>query len=70
MTSQTTRIIRYSTKGFKPQYQSHHLNRISHHMNDFNIYDIPEHLRYIIQKQHETHLLFYKANYKDFKYGI
>ena len=27
MTSQTTRIIRYSTQGFKPQYQSHYLKK-------------------------------------------
>ena len=53
MTSQTTKIIRYSTKGFKPQYQSHHLKHIDYHLNDFNINDFPEHLRYIIQKQHE-----------------
>ena len=39
MTPQTTRIIRYSTKGFKPQYQSHHLKYISYHLNDFNIND-------------------------------
>lgn len=25
MTPQTTKIIRYSTQGFKPQYQSEHL---------------------------------------------
>ena len=29
MTSQTTRIIRYSTQGFKPQYQSEHLKNIN-----------------------------------------
>ena len=61
MTSQTTRIIRYSTQGFKPQYQSEHLKKINYHLNDFNINDFPEHLRYIIQKQHEEHFSFYKV---------
>ena len=70
MTSQTTRIIRYSTQGFKPQYQSHHLKHIDYHINNFNINDFPEHLRYIIQHNHEAHLQFYKENYKDFQYGI
>lgn len=70
MTSQTTRIIRYSTQGFKPQYQSEHLKNINYHLNDFNINDFPEHLRYIIQKQHEKHLSFYKEYYQDFQYGI
>ena len=56
MTQQTTKIIRYSTKGFKPQYQSHHLKHINYHLNDFIIKDFPEHLRHIIQKQHEKHL--------------
>ena len=70
MTSQTTRIIRYSIQGFKPQYQYHHLKHIDYHVNNFNINDFPEHLRYIIQHNHEDHLQFYKENYKDFQYGI
>ena len=53
MTPQITKIIRYSVQGFKPQYQSEHLKNINDHLNDFNINDFPEHLRYIIQKQHE-----------------
>ena len=70
MISQTTRIIRYSTKGFKSQYQFHHLKHIDYHINNFNINDFLEHLRHIIQKQHEKHLYFYKENYKNFQYGI
>ena len=58
MTSQTTRIIRYSTQGFKQQYQSEHLKNINYHLNDFNINDFPEHLRYIIQKQHKKTSFF------------
>ena len=64
MTPQTTKIIRYSTQGFKPQYQSEHLKNINYHLNDFNINDFPEHLRCIIQKQHEEHLSFYKNTIK------
>ena len=70
MTPQTTKIIRYSIQGFEPQYQSEHLKNINYHLNNFNINDFPEHLRYIIQHNHEAHLQFYKENYKDFQYGI
>ena len=42
MTSQTTRIIRYSTQGFTPQYQAHHLKYIDYHINNFNINDFPD----------------------------
>ena len=70
MTLQTTKIIRYSVQGFKPQYQSEHLKNINYHLNDFNINDFPEHLRHIIQKQHEVHISFYKEHYQDFQYGI
>ena len=63
MAPQTTKIIRYSTQGFKPQYQFHHLKHIDYHINNFNINDFPEHLRYIIQHNHEDHLQFYKEPY-------
>ena len=70
MTSQTTRIIRYSTQGFKPQYQSEHLKNIDHHLNVFNINDFLEHLKHIIQKQHEKHLYFYKEHCQDSQSGV
>ena len=69
MTSQTTRIIRYSTQGFKPQYQSEHLKNINYHLNDFNINDFPEHLRYIIQKQHEKHFTKNTIKTSNMEYG-
>ena len=45
MTPQTTKIIRYSTKGFKPQYQSHHLKHKvpcweAEIENDVLVYDV------------------------------
>ena len=64
MTPQITKIIRYSVQGFKPQYQSKHLKNINYHLNDFNINDFPENLRYIIQKQHENIFLFTKNTIK------
>lgn len=67
---ETTKIIRYSTQVFKPQYQSHHLDHIHYHMNDFNINDFPKHLVYVIQRRHDEQLKFYKENYQDFQYGI
>ena len=39
MTPQTTRIIRYSTQGFKSQCKSKHLKNIDYHLNYFNIND-------------------------------
>ena len=71
MTSQTTRIIRCSTQGFKPQYQSEHLKNINYHLNDFNINDFPEHLRYIIQKNMKNIFLFTKNTIKisNMEYG-
>ncbi len=50
METGTTRIIRYSTQGFKPQYQAEHLKNVNYHLHGFNINDFPEHLRNIIQK--------------------
>lgn len=45
MTPQTTKIIRYSTQGFKPQYQSHHLKHKvpcweAEIENDVLVYDV------------------------------
>ena len=71
MTPQTTKIIRYSVQGFKPQYQSEHLKNINYHLNDFNINDFPEHLRYTIQKQMKNIFLFIKNTIKtsNMEYG-
>lgn len=38
----TTKIIRYSLQGFKPQYQSHYLEYIKYHLYNFNINKYPE----------------------------
>ena len=72
MTPQTTRIIRYSTQGFKSQCKSKHMKNIDYHLNYFNINDFLEHLRHIIQKQHEEHFLFTKHTIKTFnmEYGF
>ena len=69
MTPQTTKIIRYSIQGFKPQYQSHHLKYINYHLNNFNINDFPEHFRYIIQKQHEEHFTKHTIKTFNMEYG-
>ena len=64
------KIIRYSLYGFKPQYQSHHLEHVNYDLYNFNIKDFPEHLQYVIQKRHDKLLPFYKEHYEDFKEGI
>ena len=70
MTSQTTRIIRYSTQGFKPQYQSHHLKNIDYDLHSFDINNFSDNLSYFIQQNHENRIKFYKEHYQDFQYGI
>jgi len=64
------KIIRFSTEGFKPQKQTHHLEHIDYHMNRFNINDFPEFLRYEIMKSHEKKLAFYKEHLEDFQEGV
>lgn len=64
------KIIRYSPYGFTPQYQSHHLEMVNYHFNQFDISLFPFHLQNIIKIQHEQAIKFYKENYDDFKYGI
>ncbi len=64
------KVIRYSKQAFKPQIQSHHMEHIHYLMNDFNINDFPEHLRYVIQKNHDKQIPFFKENYDDFKEGV
>jgi hypothetical protein len=63
-------IIRYSIHKFEPQYQSHHLEDVDYHLNNFDINAYPKHLQYSIQKQHEIQIKFYQENYEDFKWGI
>lgn len=70
MNNNRIKIIRYSTQGFKPQYQSNHLENVHYHMHRFNLNDFPKHMRYTIQKLHEEHLSFYKEHYEDLKEGI
>lgn len=64
------KFIRYSIYGFKPQYQSHHLEQVKYHLNDFNITKYPKHLQYAIQEQHDRLLPFYQEHYDDFENGI
>ena len=69
-TPNTIKIIRYSTTGFKPQKQTHHLKDVNYHMYDFNINDYPEYARYNISQIHEKTLAFYKEHLTDLKEGI
>lgn len=70
MNKETVKIIRYSTQGFKPQYQSNHLENVHYHLHNFNINDFPEHLQYEIQSLHERHVKFYTEHYEDLREGI
>lgn len=66
----TTKIIRYSTTGFKPRKQNHHMKEVNYHLYNFNINDFPELHRYSIQQIHNKKLEFYKSHYDDFKEGV
>ena len=66
-TLNTIKIIRYSTTGFKPQKQTHHLKDVDYHMYDFNINDYPEYARYNISQIHKKTLAFYKEHLTDLK---
>ncbi len=56
MKTETTKIIRYSTQGFRPQYQAEHLKNVNYHLHEFNINDFPEHLKYIIPHTSHTEI--------------
>ena len=43
---------------------------INYILNDFNIYDFPQHLRHSIPKIYNKKIKFYKKHYNDFKEGI
>ena len=64
------KVIRYSIHGFKPQEQTHHMENINYHLNDFNISDYPEFLQWNIQKIHERYVYFYTKHLEDLKSGI
>ena len=67
------KIIRYSKKGFKPQYQSYHLDiDVYYHLKNFNEYisDYPEHLKLFCIKQHEKLLPFYQQHINELQYGV
>lgn len=70
MNNNKIKIIRYSTQGFKPQYQSNHLENVHYHMYRFNLNDFPEFMRHTVQKLHEEQLSFYQRHYDDLKEGV
>lgn len=70
MKIQTIKIIRYSTTGFKPQKQTHHLKDIYYYMNNFNINNYPKCIRYNILQIHKKRFTFYKEHLNDLKEGI
>lgn len=64
------KVIRYSIYGFKPQEQTHHMRNVNYHLYNFNIDVFPDHLKYIIQKNHERDVKLYSEHLDDFKCGI
>ena len=59
-TPNTIKIIRYSTTGFKPQKQTHHLKDVNYHMYDFNIMTIQNMPDITFHKSMKKHLHFTK----------
>jgi hypothetical protein len=65
------KIIRYSKDGFKPQYQSYHLqNHVDYHLNHFNIADFPKHLQPFVLEQHNKLVSFYTEHLEDLQRGV
>lgn len=64
------KILRYSKTGFVPQKQTHHMKDVNYHLYEFNLYDFPKHLQWIILEQHQKMLSFYQEHKEDFESGI
>lgn len=65
------KVIRYSVNGFRPQYQSNHLNtHVLYHLKRFDLSVFPKHLRWQIKQIHDNLYPFYKENFDDFRYGV
>ena len=68
------RVVRYSKTGFKPRYQSHHLQHILFELTGFDEKDIKSpyrrYIRRYIRESHEKLVKLYTKNFDDFRYGI
>lgn len=64
------KVIRYSTHGFKPQIQTHHMMQIEYLTKNFKVKDYPEHLRHTIERLREEKIKFYSKHLDDLKCGI
>ena len=63
-------VIRFSDEGFKPQYQSYHLESVKWEQTEFDIEKFPEFLRRDIQANHDSHITFYDKYYDDLTSGV
>lgn len=64
------KIIRYSFRGFEPQYQSHHLKNVYYHLNDFDLSEYPAHLQSSILENHNEKKKFFLNHLEDFQFGV
>lgn len=62
------KIIRYSTTGFTPQKQTHHI-RIFETWQNLNPKDYPE-MEYTMQQLKQQHTLFYNQHKEDLQEGL
>ena len=63
------KIIRYSTDGFRPQKQEHHIKSFES-LEKININDYPEFLRSCISENQKAKTFFYKEHFDDLQEGI
>lgn len=61
------KIIRYSLYGFKPQYQSHHIND---YYKEIDYSKIPEPMRYNIRKIQQKEFIFFREHKSDLRKGV
>lgn len=64
------KVLVFSTDGFKPKKQTHHLKYINYHLNDFDINKYPERLRSEIKEIHEERSKFFIKHLDDLQSGV
>lgn len=64
-------LIRYSNNGFNAQYQDYHIEHyIRYCLDSFDISKYPDHLKDIVQEQHDVRVKLYTQYHEYFKSGI
>lgn len=63
------KIIRYSSKGFKSQKQTHHIQCFEYWAH-CSLDEFPEHLKVVLKEAKEKKVAFYKEHFDDLQEGL